>query len=234
MMRQKIFSFLLFILIFISQSSYARDSRDFVRKGNRLMKDTVYSKAQVEYQKAIEMDNTSAIAHYNLGNALLFQGKAEDAMKEYEIASKLELNKNRLSKIYHNMGYLLQAAKQFDKAVVCYKHSLRNNPTSDQTRYNYALCLFQLKNSSNSSQDNQQKDEEGKDEKSEKDQQKQEKKAQRNDQKEEQNEQPNPEKMSKENAEQMLNAAMQNEKSVQEKIQRAQQNQQRKHLQKQW
>ena len=40
--------------------------------------------------------------------------------------------------------------------------------------------------------------------------------------------------MSKENAEQMLKAAMQDEKSTQEKMQRALQQPQRKHLQKQW
>ena len=40
--------------------------------------------------------------------------------------------------------------------------------------------------------------------------------------------------MSRENAEQMLNAAMQDEKATQEKIQRAQQQHQQKRLQKQW
>lgn len=40
--------------------------------------------------------------------------------------------------------------------------------------------------------------------------------------------------MSRENAEQMLNAAMQDEKATQEKIQRAQQQRQQKQLRKQW
>ena len=40
--------------------------------------------------------------------------------------------------------------------------------------------------------------------------------------------------MSRENAEQMLNAAMQDEKATQEKLQKAQQQRQRKQLQKQW
>ena len=34
------------------------------------MRDTLYAKAQVEYQKAIEADNTNAIAHYNMGNTI--------------------------------------------------------------------------------------------------------------------------------------------------------------------
>ena len=40
--------------------------------------------------------------------------------------------------------------------------------------------------------------------------------------------------MSRENAEQMLNAALQDEKATQEKIQKNQQKRQQKQLQKQW
>ena len=63
-------------------SVIAQTDRDHIRRGNRLMRDTLFAKAQVEYQKAIEKDNTNAIAHYNLANALLYQNKAEDAWKE--------------------------------------------------------------------------------------------------------------------------------------------------------
>jgi Ca-activated chloride channel family protein len=197
------------------------------------MRDTLFSKAQVEYQKAIEKDNTNAIAHYNLGNALLYQNKAEDAMKEYDTATKFERNKIRLSKIYHNMGVMLQASKQYDKALACYQNSLRNDPTNDQTRYNYALCLYLAKkNPSQPDNQNQQQDQNKKDEKKEQDKQEKEK---QNNQKNQKQEEPKPEPdMSKENAEQMLKAAMQDEKSTQEKMQRALQQPQRKHLQKQW
>ena len=114
----------LFLLIF-SMTAVAQTDRDYIRRGNRLMRDSVYDKAQVEYQKAIEKDNTNPISHFNLGNALLYQNKAEDAMKEYETAARLEKDKTRLAQIYHNMGVVLQSAKQFDKAVACYRNSLR-------------------------------------------------------------------------------------------------------------
>ena len=219
-------------LLFFSLAAMSQTDRDFIRRGNRLMRDSIYDKAQVEYQKAIEKDNTNPISHYNLGNALLYQNKAEDAMKEYETAARLEKDKGRLAQIYHNMGVVLQAAKQFDKAVACYRNSLRNDPTNNETRYNYALSLFQLKKNQND-QDNQdqQKDDKGQDEKKEQEQQQQ---QQQQDKKEEQQQQPQPEQMSRENAEQMLNAAMQDEKATQEKIQRAQQQRQQKQLRKQW
>ena len=219
-------------LLLFSLAAMSQTDRDYIRRGNRLMRDSIYDKAQVEYQKAIERDNTNPISHYNLGNALLYQNKAEDAMKEYETAARLEKDKGRLAQIYHNMGVVLQAAKQFDKAVVCYRNSLRNDPTNNETRYNYALSLFQLKkNQNNQDNQDQQKDDQGKDEKQEQQQQQQ---QQEQDKKDEQQQQPQPEQMSRENAEQMLNAAMQDEKATQEKIQRSQQQHQQKRLQKQW
>lgn len=220
---------LVFCLLFFSLTAMSQTDRDYIRRGNRLMRDSVYDKAQVEYQKAIERDNTNPISHYNLGNALLYQNKAEDAMKEYETAVRLEKDKERLAQIYHNMGVLLQSAKQFDKAVACYRNSLRNDPTNDETRYNYALSLYQLKkNQQNQDNQDQQKDEQGKDEKEEHQQQQQQQEEKPQEQ------QSQPEQMSRENAEQMLNAAMQDEKATQEKIQKAQQQRRQKHLQKQW
>ena len=208
----------------------SQTDRDYVRRGNRYMRDSIYDKAQVEYQKAIERDNTNPISHYNLGNALLYQNKAEDAMKEYDTATRLEKDKKRLSQIYHNMGVVLQAAKQFDKAVACYRKSLRLDPTNNETRYNYALSLYQLKkNKDNQDNQDQQKDDQGKDEKEEKQQQQQQKQEKKDEQQQQQQQQ-----MSRENAEQMLNAAMQDEKATQEKIQRSQQQHQQKRLQKQW
>jgi tetratricopeptide (TPR) repeat protein len=223
----------LIILFFVaSLSMVAQNDRDHVRRGNRLMRDTLFAKAQVEYQKAIEIDNTNAIAHYNLGNALMYQNKAEEAIKEYETATKFERNKIRLAEIYHNMGVLLQSAKKYDLAIGCYMNSLRNNPTSNETRYNYALCLYLAKkNKSPQNDQNQQQDKSEKDEKKKQDKQEKEKQNKENNQK--QQEEPKPD-MSKDNAEQMLKAAMQDEKSTQEKMQRALQQPQSKHLQKQW
>jgi Ca-activated chloride channel family protein len=186
----------------------------------------------VEYKKAIEKDNTNPISHFNMGNALLYQNKPEDAMKEYETAARLEKDKGRLAKIYHNMGVLCQAAKQFGPAVDCYRKSLRNDPTNNETRYNYALSLYQLKkNQDNQDNQDQEKDDKGQDEKQEKEQQQQ---QQQDKQDEQQQPQPQQEQMSRENAEQMLNAAMQDEKATQEKVQKAQQQRRQKHLKKQW
>ncbi len=238
---KRILIFLFVIGAFIAPV-YTQNMRDYVRRGNRLMLDTLggsdYSeKAIVQYKKALDMDSTFSISRYNLGNALIRQSKPQEAMTEYLAAAKYETDKNRLSDIYHNMGVLLQSSKKYAEAVECYKESLRNNPSNDETRYNYVLAKWHLKNQQNENQDNkdQQQDQQDKEKKEQqqKQEKEQEKEKQQQQQSQQQEEQAKPD-MSKENAERLLQAAMRNEKETQEKIQRQQQDVPRRRLQKQW
>ena len=217
----------------LDNSAFAQKKNDryFIRHGNRFYRDSLYAKAQVDYQKAIEKDNTNAVAYYNLGNAQLMQGQPKDAMKNYESAARLQKDKMRGSQIYHNMGVILQSQKQFAEAIECYKNALRRNPNDDETRYNLALCQHQLQNQpqdQNNKDDQQGQDDQKQDQQQQEEQQKQ---QQQDQQQEQQQEQP---KMSKENAEQLLQAAQQEEKSTQDKVNKAQQKPQRRQLEKQW
>ena len=239
----------LFLLVIISCCCIgvadAQNLRDYVRRGNRLMTDTLggsdfSEKAIVQYRKAQEIDSTYAISRYNLGNALIRQSNPQDAMKEYVAASKYEKDKQRLSDIYHNMGVLLQASKKYAEAVECYKESLRNDPSNDETRYNYVLAKWHLKSQQDNQQDGdgenqEQKDQKNQEEKQQDNQQQQQQQEQKQEKNQPQQSQPHDkENMSKETAERLLQAAMRNEKETQEKIQRQQQDAPRRRLQKQW
>lgn len=225
---------LLAFLFAVPAAAQQKNDRYYIRHGNRLYRDTVYAKAQVDYQKAIEKDNTNAVAHYNLGNAHLFQGQPKDAMKSYETAARLQKDKMRGAQVYHNMGVIFQSQKQFAEAIECYKNALRRNPKDDETRYNLALCLHQLKNQpQDQNQQNQDQNQQNQDQKDQQQQQQKQQQQKQEQQEQQQQEQP---KMSRENAEQMLKAAMQEEKQTQDKVNKAQQQQQRqrRQLQKQW
>ena len=211
-----------------------KTDRDYLRSGNRLYRDSMYTKAEVDYRKAIEANSRFPQAHFNLGNALLRQQKTKEAMQAYEQAVKVETNKGRLASIYHNMGVILQSSKQLPQCIEAYKQALRNNPKDDETRYNLALAQKQLKDQQQQQDQNQEKDQKQDQKKDEqqqnKDQQEQDKKdQQQNNQQQQQNEN----QMSKENAEQLLKAAMQDEKNVQDKVKKAVQVQGRK-LEKDW
>ena len=117
------------------------------------------------------------------------------------------------------MGVILQSSKQLPQCIEAYKESLRNNPKDDETRYNLVLAQKQLKDQQqqqNQDQQKEQKQDQKQDEKEQnKDQQDQQQQQQNQNQ---QQQQQNKDEMSKENAEQLLRAAMQDEKDVQDKV----------------
>ena len=134
------------LLLSLSAGAFAQNAeRDYIRKGNRLFKDSVFVDAEVNYRKALEANPKSTISMYNLGNTLSQQQKFKDAMEQYVAATSIEKDKAKLGQIYHNMGVLFQSGKDYQKAVEAYKMSLRNNPKDDETRYNLALAQKLLK-----------------------------------------------------------------------------------------
>ena len=211
-----------------------KTDRDYLRSGNKLYNDSLFIKAEVDYRKALELNPKSTDAMFNLANALLMQQKAKEAMEQYESVSKIEKDKEKLAQIYHNMGVILQSSKQLPQCIEAYKESLRNNPKDDETRYNLALAQKQLKDQQQDqqNQDQQQQQQEQKEDKQDqnKDQQEQDQKDQQQNQ---QQQQQNKNEMSKENAQQLLNAVIQDEKNVQDKVKKQIQIQGKK-LEKDW
>ena len=228
MLKSKYILFAVFLLAAAGVSAQKAE-RDYIRKGNRLFNDSVFVDAEVNYRKALEANPKSTVSMYNLGNTLSQQQKFQDAMEQYVSASKIEKDKMKLAHIYHNMGVIFQAGKDYAKAVDAYKMSLRNNPTDHETRYNLALAQKMLKDQQNQQNQDQNQDQN-------KDQQKQD---QKQDQNKDQQQPPKSEKkqdnqMSKENAEQLLNSVMQDEKDVQDKVKKQQKVMQGGRLEKDW
>ena len=217
----KKFYILSMLLLASTAHGLAQDKtdRDYLRSGNKLYNDSLFIKAEVDYRKALELNPKSTDAMFNLANALLMQQRAQEAMEQYESVSKIEKDKQKLAQIYHNMGVILQSGKQYPQCIEAYKESLRNNPKDDETRYNLALAQKLLKDQQQDqqNQDQQQQQQEQKEDKQDqnKDQQEQDQKDQQQNQ---QQQQQNKNEMSKENAQQLLNAVMQDEKNVQDKV----------------
>lgn len=217
---------LLIMLLLAFQSATAQTDRKLIRQGNRQFRNQHYEEAEATYRKASAANAQNPEAQYNLGCALMAQQKDSMAMKCFQNSAQLHTDKQRKAQAYHNMGVILQQKKQFGEAAEAYKAALRNNPKDNETRYNLALCLKQMKNQPKQNQ-NQKKDE-NKDKNKDKEKEKNENKNQKDQKQPEEK----PEQMSKENAEQLLNAAMQQEKATQQRMKKAQQQPSRKrHLQ---
>lgn len=214
------------MLMLIFMSAQAQSDRNSIREGNRLFRSGKFAESEVSYRKAMEKNPRNPQAAYNLGNALFAQRKDSAAVVAYQSGVQLETSKIRKAMGYHNIGVVCQSHKMFAEAIEAYKNALRLNPKNDQARYNLELCKRQQKNQQNKqNQDkqDQKKDENGKDQK--KEQQKQDKKDQK---------QQDKNKMSKDNAEQLLNAAIQQEKNTQKRMKDKMQQPRSRKLDKNW
>lgn len=242
----------IFLCVGLATTAQTMTETDYIRSGNRHYADSLFEKAEVDYRKALELNPSSTIALYNLGNALLGQisqnpAKGGEALSQYTTAAKLETDKTRLAQIYHNIGVLMYAAQKYGESVAAYKESLRNNPTDHETRYNLAKAMHMNKQQQqdqqqdqqqNQQQEQQQEQQQQNQEQQQQDQQNQEQQnqeqQQQNQEQQQQQAQQSEEQISKENAEQILNALMQDEKELQEKQQKMMQQQQGKTLEKDW
>lgn len=219
----------------------AQNDRNFIRQGNRAYHKQKWAAAETQYRKAISKNQKNAQAVYNLGCALMMQQKDSMAMIQFENASKLETNKIRRARSYHNMGVVMQQHQQYAQAIGCYENALRCNPQDNATRYNLALCKKLLKNQKQNKQNDKNKNNKNKNKDKNKDKQNknqnkdQNKDKNKNDKnKNNQQNQNNQDKMSKDNAEQLLNAAIQQEKNTKRKMQKAMSQPRRKQYEKNW
>ena len=239
-MRHSGYYIILLLLTALSVSSYAdnRQARKLIRKGNALYRADKRQEAQVDYLKAYRADSTDARVQYNLATSMfpqdykLVQKERCDTMAMmFERAAQAETNPLRKAKAYHNEGVAYQGVKDFGKAIEAYKNALRCNPNDDESRYNLVLCQRQLKNQGGGN-NTQQQDKQDKQDQQDKQQQQQQQqdKQKKQDQQQQQQEPP----MSKDNAEQLLNAAMQREKETQKRMKEAQQQPQRRRIEKNW
>lgn len=219
----------LFVMALCVTNVYAQSDRQFIRSGNKLYRSQNYAKAEAEYRKAIAKNGQNPQALYNLGCALMMQQKDSAAIVQYENAGKLESSKSRKAKIFHNIGVICQNHQMYGEAIEAYKESLRNNPDDNETRYNLALCKRQQKNQKQNGGEQKKKDDQkGKDKQKKDDQQ-----QKQQDQQQQQKNKPK-DRMSKENAEQLLNAATQQEKATQQRMKKAMRQSGKNKLKKNW
>ena len=217
-------------LLLVAITASAQTDRQYIREGNKQFRVGQYDKAEVSYRKAVEKNPKNPQAAYNLGNALMAQKKDSSAVQQFEQATRIETNPLRKAAAYHNMGVICQTHKMYGEAIEAYKNALRLNPNDDETRYNLVLCKKQKQKQDQ----NQQQNQNNKDDQKKDNQKKDDQKDQNKDKKDDKQQQQQKPQMSKDNAEQLLNAAIQNEKMTQDKMKKQQQKPQRRNVLKNW
>jgi tetratricopeptide (TPR) repeat protein len=213
--------------VFAVHSVAAQSTRSLVREGNRQYESEKYGDAEVSYRKALEKEQELLPGHFNLGNALYKQGKATEAIREYESALAKSEDKRTRADAYYNMGNAFMKDQHYQEAVNSYIESLKLTPGDQDAKYNLSYALAKLKE-----QQQQQQKKDGKDnkqdQKQQQDQQKQDQQKQqqqqqdqqRADQQKQQQKQSGAQekKMAKADAERILDVLKNNERDLQRKL----------------
>jgi tetratricopeptide (TPR) repeat protein len=224
-------SLMIIFLFALAILTHAQNERKFVRQGNKYygaaLKDTtkidstLFNKAEIEYRKALDKKPTDPKWNFNLSNSLYKQMKFEESAEKFKEISEQSTDKVEKSHALHNMGNSLLMNNKLDESIEAYKQALRNNPKDLETKYNL-LYAMNLKKKQEEEQKKQDKNkDQDKDKDKDKDQNKDQDKKDQDQQKQDQQQQPQ-NKISKQNAEQMLQALENQEKKTQEKVKKVQ------------
>lgn len=238
-MKRKRIIFLLLILIIAIISSYfalAKESRDFIRKGNSFYKKEKFKDAEVQYRKALEVEPNSNIAKFNLGTSYYRQGIFDKAKESFDGVDNKNFDKKDLASAYYNLGNSLLQDKKYAESIETYKKALVNDPKDKDAKYNleYARKMLQQQQNKQNQQQNQsqkqnqqqnqqnqqnQNQENNRDKNKDNQQNQQQNQQQQNQQNQnsKQNQAKQP-KISKEDAERILQALNNEEKNVQKKL----------------
>jgi Ca-activated chloride channel homolog len=218
--------------------------------GNQSYLDGDFDQAQMYYQQALSGDPNIYEGNLNLGNTNFRKQDFEGAISLYQKAAENSIDDSRKAKALHNLGNTYLQNQKIDEAIDAYKDALRANPKADETRYNLAYAQ-NLKQQQQEQQQDQNQDQENQDQnKDQKDQEKnednQDKKDQNKDNKEQEKEQkenkdqqdqkdksdqekeqeqkaqPKPIELSPREAEQMLEAAKNEDQKLQMQLRKQQ------------
>jgi tetratricopeptide (TPR) repeat protein len=229
---------LTYILILISFVVKAQEKDKFLAEGNEKFANKNYVDAEADYRISQAKFKKKAIASYNLGTTIYKQNQPVEAKYQFEKAINDAKTKTEKHQAFHNLGNAMMKIKDYSNAVEAYKNALRNNPSDEETRYNYALSKKMLKE--NPPKNNDKNKDKNKDKKQDK---KEDKKDQNKDKKEEKKDKdnnkdnkdgnnkkdnqdkgegekpkPKPSGASKQRIDNLLDAVNNEEKKVQEKV----------------
>lgn len=231
--------FITYCLILISVVVKSQEKDKFLPNGNEKFADKNYVDAEADYRLSQAKFKKKSIASYNLGTTIYKQNQAAEAKYQFEKAIKDAKTKSEKHQAYHNIGNCMMKEKDYSNAVEAYKNALRNDPSDEESRYNYALAKKMLKDNpppkdknkdKNKDKDKDKKDDkkdpnkDKKDDKKDKGDNKDKDKKDGNDKKDKQDKgegekpQPKPSGASKQRIDNLLDAVNNEEKKVQEKV----------------
>lgn len=215
--------FLMSILMLTAVISSAQSERKFIRKGNHDYKKNDFVESEIQYRNALEQNSHSFKGQFNLADALYKQNKYNESLETLNNLNLTGLSNDQKASVLHNKGNALFKQNKLKESIEAYKSALKYNPNDKETKYNLSEAIRLLQQQQQNSSDKNQQDKNNKD----KDKQNQNQNQQDN-RKDEQNKNPDTKdsqgdsqqqpKLSKEDAERILEAIQNHEMQIQDRL----------------
>lgn len=229
----------------IAEPQTTRKERNTLLKANEAFNDKDYDKAMELYNMVLAINPVNERANYNLavtmvkradeiggagGNETYQQGSGEDMPESVKQSKILKQQADSIFRnVYnsdaepqirenavYNSGNLYFSENKYAESIEQYKKALRINPDNNNARHNLRVAQLRLQQQQNQNQD---KNEDKKDEDKDKEQEQQQ--DQQNQQEQPQQPQPQqPQPQQQSSAENILNAAQQNEDKVRQRLEK--------------
>ncbi len=173
-----------------------------------------FKEAEKAYRIAADLEFSNPKALYNLGNALYQQGKWPEAAERFAQAAKYASVKADAANALHNLGNALMKQRKFKEAAETYENSLRLRPGDAETKINLQMAKKKLKEEEQKEREKQQQQQNRQDQDQQQGQNNQQRQNQQKEQPsapqapENQPEQPQPGKLKKEEAQRLLETAV--------------------------
>ncbi len=223
------------VLLLIFAFLFSASSLNDARKANDAFRSGDYETAVQLYQQAIQSNPSDARLHFNLGSALARIGDAEQSVRAFERSKELMDDPQQQSMADYNAGTLLSESEMYDEAINFFRDALRKNPHDPDIKHNYEMSIRKQQEqeqeqdqqddqNDDSGEDNedqdqdQQQDQDGDDEQDQDQDQDQDQQDEGEgspeDQDQREHDLPQPDEISKDEAENILNALEQLEREI--------------------
>ena len=184
-------------LIFFISTSSAQNVNKILNDADKQYQKSEYLNASKLYEEALKKSSMDLTAQYNLGVTRFRLNETEGATEAFEKALSLSKNKSMSAKIFYNSGVAFLKSANYPEAITAFRNALKLNSDDRDCRENLQFAINQNKKQNNQ---NQKQQNSGMSQKQSKEQQRSES------------------KLSKQQAEKILQSAQQEESRVRDSL----------------
>ena len=224
---------ILSVLVLLALASYAaagQADKKEVRAGNRKFKKDNYREAEIDYRRAVLKDSLSVAASYDLASSLYRQENWDGAGEALQKVKDIAPAGPYAADWHYNSGDVALQKKDYAAAVKAFRESLLLHPDDLDAKENYIYAKKMLENQQggggggdNQQNQDQQQDQQNQDQQQDQqnqDQQNQDQQNQdqQNQEQDQQGQDQQEQKITPQQAQQMLRAIQAKEKETQDKV----------------